>query len=220
MRSLTTSLCFLFGLLSIAPVKASDDYKTALDAIAAYAEKICNTPPLSSSSDHFELNGVAKAGLKGLVTKIADLGIGGAATYKNEHSEGVLQKDLAASLTRSADCKERVSGTLVEKLINSPRALVPDHDPDLIYQHGVAVGHVTGAQPRLNESLVYFAAITDSQNLDRSRDFQYRKWVLHFASNPVEGSAGIQLTPQGPQMAVLNEQLCRIVGAATNLNSP
>lgn len=109
---------------SISPALA-DNYKEALEQITTTAERICATAPLKSSSNELELSGQAKADVKGLISKVADLGIAGAAKYKTAESEGVLQKDLAPLLSKSADCKERVFDKLFDKLIapgNSSRA--------------------------------------------------------------------------------------------------
>jgi hypothetical protein len=222
MNRCRANLMFLFfGLLSASSVIA-DDTKRALDEIAGFAERVCQTAPLSSDSNQLELSGQANADLRGLVAKVAGLGISGAAKYRNEQSEGVLQKDLAPLLSKSVDCKERISYKLIDKLIAPTpipaRGRTAEHDPDAIYQRGIAVGHVTGAEPRLNESTVYFSEIKDTQNLDRSRDFQYRKWILHLAGH-AHGS-GISFSSQGPELAVLEDSLCKIVGVATDPNAP
>lgn len=200
----------------------ADDTKAALDEIAGFAERVCATAPAKGASSDLELSGQTNAELKGLVSKVAGLGISGAAKYKSEESEGVLQKDLAPLLSKSADCRERVTMKLIEKLIRpTPPRTDPathDHDPDTIYQHGMDVGHVTGADPHPNQSVVYFLRISDTQNLDRNQDFQYRKWILHYAGD--RGSSGISFAGGGPNMAVLDSPMCKIVGAVVDPNSP
>jgi hypothetical protein len=177
---------------------------------------------LRSSSNKLELSGQANADVKGLVSKIADLGIGGAAKYRNEETEGVLQKDLAPLLSKTADCKEREFNKLVDLLIRPtvvPASATPlAHDPDTIYQNGMPVGHVTGAEPHPNQSAVYFAKVTDTGNLDRNRDFQYRKWILRLGQ--VQSSAGIAIGGDGPENAVLSGVVCTIKGSATSPDSP
>src|SRR5882757_3698902 len=58
----------------------------ALAQIIKAADQICSTPPLTTSSDHLELNGQAQAALTGALKKITDLGISGAAKYTQGHS--------------------------------------------------------------------------------------------------------------------------------------
>ena len=84
----------------------------ALAAILKAADQICGTPPLTASSDHLELSGNAKAALSGVLSKITDLGIGGAAKYSSGHSSGVLQEQLAGALEKGNDCKLSVLKTL------------------------------------------------------------------------------------------------------------
>jgi hypothetical protein len=214
-------LFFACGIVP-ASLALADDTQTALNEIEGFAEHVCQTAPPKSTSNDFEISGAANAELKGLVTKIAGLGINGAAKYKSEQTEGVLQKDLAPLLVKSADCKERVAMKLIDKLLaptpQKSSSSAPAHDPDTVYQRGLPVGHVTGADPRENESAVYFAAIKDTQSLDRNREFQYRKWVLRLVS--MRSSAGVALTSQGPEMAVLDAPVCKIVRLATNPDEP
>ncbi|WP_110968751.1 hypothetical protein [Pseudomonas huaxiensis] len=95
-------------------VMANDD---PLDAIATFAERICSTPEARGNSQTTELSGAAKAELKGLVKKVVDLGIDGAAKYESKEYEGVLQQDLAPLITNSTKCKESISQKLIDKLV-------------------------------------------------------------------------------------------------------
>src|SRR3569832_468807 len=82
--------------------------KEALDNIAQFADRLCQTVPIEVSTTSVELSGTAKADLAGKIKKLADLGIEGAAKYKNESSRNVLQKYLAATLKESRDCRLHV----------------------------------------------------------------------------------------------------------------
>ncbi|WP_095158787.1 hypothetical protein [Pseudomonas sp. Irchel 3E13] len=95
-------------------VIANDD---PLDAIANFAERICSTPEAKGNSQTTELSGAAKAELKGLVKKVVDLGIDGAAKYESKEYEGVLQQDLAPLISKSTTCKESISQKLIDKLV-------------------------------------------------------------------------------------------------------
>lgn len=116
MKISQTNVLVLLVLATISPAEAADQGK-ALEEIASFSERICQTAPIKSSSEELHLTGKANAELKGLVSKIANLGISGAGEYKKAESEGVLQKDLAALLSKSADCKQKISDKLVDKLI-------------------------------------------------------------------------------------------------------
>ncbi|MGX9727698.1 MAG: hypothetical protein ACTFAK_10390 [Candidatus Electronema sp. VV] len=63
--------------------------------IANFPDRICSNIRLEGSGSAVELNGEAKAELKGLFKKFANLGIGGTGKYKETAWSGVLQKDIA-----------------------------------------------------------------------------------------------------------------------------
>jgi len=84
----------------------------ALEAILDAADRICVTPPLEEHHSTVVLSGNAKAKLNGVITKIADLGIEGAAAYTTENAKGVAQAKLADALKTGNDCKLTVLTTL------------------------------------------------------------------------------------------------------------
>ena len=75
-----------------------DRQQKALNIIADFADKLCKDIPLTGTSSGVELTGNAKAELKGIVSKVAELGFEGAAKYKDSRYEGPLQTDLAVML--------------------------------------------------------------------------------------------------------------------------
>ena len=92
------------------------------------ANKICQTPPLEMSNQGVTLSGDAKVKVGGVIGKIADLGISGAAEYQTEHSSGLLQKDLAAAIQNGDSCRLEVLKTLSRDLIGEPN---PGHSTPL-----------------------------------------------------------------------------------------
>lgn len=84
----------------------------ALAAITTAAEKMCTTPPLEQSSHKVELSGDAKATLAGVLAKVTDIGIQGAAKYTGGESKGILQDQLADAIKKGDDCKLEVLKTL------------------------------------------------------------------------------------------------------------
>lgn len=80
----------------------------ALNLIADFAERICASVPLSGGSMNVELTGSAKAELADVVNKISDLGIDGAAVFKSERYQNVLQRDLTSALKNAQECKLQI----------------------------------------------------------------------------------------------------------------
>jgi hypothetical protein len=109
--------------------RAADDLdrqQKALNIIADFADKLCKDIPLTRTSSEVELTGNAKAELKGIVSKVAELGFEGAAKYKDSRSEGLLETDLAVMLKDSSDCRRQVWNDLKDKLV---RQVKPDPPP-------------------------------------------------------------------------------------------
>lgn len=114
------SMTFLLLLAINSFADASDlkEQKEALDMIAEFADRLCKTIPLEEGrAGGLELSGSAKVELNKLIKKIVDLGIEGAAKYKSEEWQGVLQKDLPGLLKDNIDCKIEVWKDLKDKLM-------------------------------------------------------------------------------------------------------
>jgi hypothetical protein len=110
-----------FILLSVDVTTAADNLekqRQALNIIADFANRICETVSQTGTSGNVELTGKAKAELNELLKKIANLGIEGAAKYQALEWKGVLQQQLAEQLNRSRDCKREVSKDLINRLVS------------------------------------------------------------------------------------------------------
>ena len=92
----------------------------ALQLISNTANDICQAAPLEQTNRGVDLSGEASAKVGGLVGKLADLGVSGAAQYQSGASKGVLQKDLIAAIQSANDCKLQVFRMLEAKLLPSP----------------------------------------------------------------------------------------------------
>ena len=108
---------------TVAPRQSSaaddlDRQQKALNIIADFADKLCKDIPLKGASSGVELTGSAKAELKGIVSKVAELGFEGAAKYKDSHYEGLLQTDLAVMLKDNRSCRLQVWNDLKDKLLS------------------------------------------------------------------------------------------------------
>lgn len=109
----------LAAVIGLSPVAGRADAQTdeALKQIIETANQICQSAPLEQTSQGVKLTGDAQAKVGGLVGKIADLGISGAAQYQTGHSLGVLQQDLKDAIQNGNSCKLEVFRTLEKDLI-------------------------------------------------------------------------------------------------------
>lgn len=119
MNKIMMRLFYCFVSIVFSASASANDQSKALDEIAKFAERICQTAPIKSHSSELQLSGKANAELKGLLSKVANLGIAGAAEYKKAESEGVLQKDLAGLLSKGTECKQKIVEKLIDKLITN-----------------------------------------------------------------------------------------------------
>lgn len=95
----------------------AEEYFEKLNAISEYAEKICNSLPLSGEQQGLKLNGKANAELTGLLKKITDLGVSGEVVYSDSSFKGVVQEDLKDLFISNADCKNKVSERLEKRIL-------------------------------------------------------------------------------------------------------
>jgi len=101
----------------------------------------------------------------------------------------------------------------IEKLtvpVSAQPSAEGSRDPDEIYQIGSSVGKVTGARITPNESKIYFAEIDNTGNLDRSKTFEYRDYVIRLVS--AQSYVGMLIGPAGVATNVYQNAVCEIVG--------
>jgi hypothetical protein len=84
----------------------------ALNEIRNTADSLCKDIPLEQDGTEVELDGKAKGELDGMIAKLIDLRVEGAAKVKDSQSKGILQRDLVHALKTSTDCKLEVFKTL------------------------------------------------------------------------------------------------------------
>lgn len=111
--------------------------QAALKAINETAANICTGVPTEGNGREVDLSGSAQAKLAGVLSKVANLGVDGAAKYQSTQYRGVLQQQLADAIKNSNDCRLTVFSTLVAKLLPSttqppnpgPQPQPPGPDP-------------------------------------------------------------------------------------------
>ncbi len=102
-----------------------DEQAKALQIIADYAARMCDTVPIEGNGENVELNGTAKAELSALIKKVVDLGGQASVSYLRNEYKNVLQKDLADSLKDSRDCKRDINRQLMQRLLPIEPAVPP-----------------------------------------------------------------------------------------------
>ena len=103
-----------------------EENEKALTMIADFAERLCKDPPLEGHGKNMELSGSAKAELRGIIKKLANLGLDGAIKYQNTEYAGLLQKDLVSALKYRTDCRLKIWNDLKDKLISTNTSITND----------------------------------------------------------------------------------------------
>lgn len=110
----------LAGLILVADARADelDVQQKALNIIKDAANSFCNDVPLVATQEGIELSGKARGELNAAISKIVNVGIEAAGSYKNSTSQrAVLEKDLVDALKNKDDCKLVVFNRLVDRLL-------------------------------------------------------------------------------------------------------
>lgn len=109
----TITMVFCFGSYAA----DFEQEKKALDIIADFADKFCKDVNQKGDAKSIEIGGDAKAKLKGVIDKVADLGFEGAAKYKSESYEGLIRTDLLPALKDNNACRLQIWNDLKGKLL-------------------------------------------------------------------------------------------------------
>lgn len=128
MNTHVRSAILLAALLVLSSRAIADELATqsqALTIIRNFAKDMCTTVPIESSSSGAKLTGEAKAKLTGIVNKLADLGVSGAAEYSSSASQGVLQADLTDALKDANSCRLHIFDALKDKLLQPSTTTPP-----------------------------------------------------------------------------------------------
>jgi hypothetical protein len=90
--------------------------RAALKEIRETAADICYTVEQRGQKSEAQLTGEVQAKVTGVVAKVADLRVKGSGKISSQEYQGVSQEALAAALTASVNCRERVFYKLVDKI--------------------------------------------------------------------------------------------------------
>lgn len=100
----------------------------ALHEIDAFAESFCGKFLTEGNTNSVEVTGQAEADLKGLLNKLADLGVSGTATINTESYAGVLREDVRGTMQDSRECKLMIWNDL--KATVAQQAVAPVLQPE------------------------------------------------------------------------------------------
>lgn len=115
------AMCVVLSFLCVSNVRAIDleKQKQALNIIKEFADGICSNISTQGSVSSVEVSLEARVELSKLLSKMADIGVGGSSNHHNGEWSGILQKDLAGILLKNMDCKLEVVKLLNERILSS-----------------------------------------------------------------------------------------------------
>ncbi len=103
----------------------TDQQIKAIQIIENAANDICYSVSQGGTESQAKIKGEIDAGLKATVAKVLGLGIAGSGSLENDKYEGVVRDQLAAAIAHSADCKQDVFHTLVDKVFPTLATSIP-----------------------------------------------------------------------------------------------
>jgi len=96
------------------PARALDP--AALREVVAMAKDICGEYQLEGNRSELELKGQAEAKVSGLLDRLVDLGVDGAATLDKQEYSNVVHEKLAEEIASNRTCRQDMTRFLTEKL--------------------------------------------------------------------------------------------------------
>ncbi|MGE0388121.1 MAG: hypothetical protein AB7Q97_25630, partial [Gammaproteobacteria bacterium] len=157
---------------SAAPPDQELQLRDALQTIADFADRLCQSVPLKTQLEHMELSGAAKAELGGIVKKLGALGISGAGKYSTSESQNVLQKDLAMTLKGTRDCRLQIWNDLKARF-EIPERVPVQQSSNPQSQRGIPEAPVVQAASSIPAECSRFA----DAKMKRRPEIVYPQWV-------------------------------------------
>ncbi|MCX5644217.1 MAG: hypothetical protein NTZ17_05975 [Phycisphaerae bacterium] len=107
---------------------------------------------------------------------------------------------------------QKTFSNVIAKLQEKPTELLATRDPNLLYQAGEVVGRVVGEITEAGDFVV-FAKVSDTSNMDRGKDIEFRRLSLRIEG--IERHTGVEIiaSDSGSSMrtAVMSNVRCRIL---------
>lgn len=105
-----------FGLA--APLAAQS---AQLDLLDEMMEAICGDYQYTGTKQELSIDGAAEAKIGGIMGKMVDVGVKGAAGFNEQEYVGVLRKELGAQLTDVRACRMQVYKDMKEVVFSAPK---------------------------------------------------------------------------------------------------
>ena len=130
---LRTFAVVFFAAALLSPAGAQTLDTAALAEIRDFAESFCGQYLTEGESEAFRVSGEAEAELEGLLKRLANLGVKGAAELDSRRYSGVLQEDVRGAMQDARDCKLMIWKDLRDAVLAAePAAAAPGpHAPPI-----------------------------------------------------------------------------------------
>lgn len=122
-----------------------------------------------------------------------------------------LSKMLTVPIAIASETESRRKETenqLGERIAALERERADQRDPDLIYQLGTYAARAVYPTVQRAHSIVHFAALQDAADLDLTREFEYREYVLELINH--RPGLSVQMGNQRRDVTH-HEVICRII---------
>jgi hypothetical protein len=120
MRRVAFALCLALAAPMAPAGRAQGLDAEALASIQEFAASVCGEYVREGSVEQFEAEGAAKAKLDGLLAKLTNVGIEGAARFDSGQYVGVLREELSGELQSVRACRLQVWNDLKAGVVDAP----------------------------------------------------------------------------------------------------
>jgi hypothetical protein len=103
-KKLKLATCLIAILANVSAIKAQTN-EEVLGIILDFSKDFCKDIPIQGQGSEVSFSGAGKAKLNSLMSKLVDVGVEGAAKYKNTEYKGLLQTDVLDALKDSTQCR-------------------------------------------------------------------------------------------------------------------
>lgn len=120
MRLIVCTMLSSLALVRVVGAQSLADDPDVIATLVKVAETICGEFQTSGEATSFELSGDANAELKGLLDKLANLGVTGAASFSAEKYVASIrdEKLVAANFDSVRECRKGIWNDLKSKIVS------------------------------------------------------------------------------------------------------
>lgn len=119
MRRISILIVFLMSCSTAYAQEVRDLTREQIDNIERLVEILCTNPPLEGATTRLKLEGEATAEALGIIRRLTESGLSGAAVFEQDSYIGLPRDEVTAHLEEANKCRQAILYNLLEKETHS-----------------------------------------------------------------------------------------------------